>query len=124
MSNVVASPSKTSEPELRCHALQHSINAHAITNENQLLKVGMRTQSGSAGWFYPDLDGAANTLFASGISFCGLNGNVTKQELNLLQFASRSVASRPQVWTTRRTKILRYSTLPVANRRLTILSMF
>jgi hypothetical protein len=36
-------------------------------------------------WFYPDLviDGTADALFASEVSFCGLNGNVTEQKLDL-----------------------------------------
>jgi len=48
----------------------------------------------SAGWLYPDLliDGTANPPFASEVSFRGLNGNVTEQELDLLEFAACRVA--------------------------------
>jgi hypothetical protein len=43
---------------------------------------------------YPDfvIDGTLNPLFATEISLGCLNRNVTKQELDLLQFASGGVA--------------------------------
>jgi hypothetical protein len=43
---------------------------------------------------YPDfvIDGTVNPLFATEISFRRLSRNVTEQELDLLQFASRGVA--------------------------------
>jgi len=42
----------------------------------------------SSRWLYPNLviDGTANALFASEVTFRGLNGNVAKQKLDLLQF--------------------------------------
>ncbi len=48
----------------------------------------------SSRWFYSDfvIDGTLNPLFATEISFGGLNRNVTEQKLDLLQFASGSVA--------------------------------
>jgi hypothetical protein len=48
----------------------------------------------SARWFYSDfvVDGILNPLFATEITFGGLNRNVTEQKLDLLQFASGGVA--------------------------------
>ena len=48
----------------------------------------------SSRWFYSDfvVDSILNPLFATEISFGGLNRNVTKQKLDLLQFASGGVA--------------------------------
>ena len=37
------------------------------------------------------IDGTLNPLFATEISFCCLNRNVTEQKLDLLQFASGGV---------------------------------
>jgi hypothetical protein len=51
-------------------------------------------RSRSVRWFYSDfvIDGTLNPLFATEISFGGLNRNVTEQKLDLLQFAARGVA--------------------------------
>jgi hypothetical protein len=48
----------------------------------------------SVRWFYSDfvIDGTLNPLFATEISFGGLNRNVTEQKLDLLQFASGGIA--------------------------------
>lgn len=45
-------------------------------------QIGRRT---SSRWLYPDLviDGTANALFAFEVSFCGLNGHVPEQKLDL-----------------------------------------
>ena len=47
-----------------------------------------------AWWLYSDfvVDGTLNPLFATEISFGCLNRNVTKQQLDLLQFASGGLA--------------------------------
>ena len=55
----------------------------------------MLTQSGqSVRRLYPDfvVDGTANPLFAAQISFSGLDGKMTEQKLDLLQFTSCRVA--------------------------------
>jgi hypothetical protein len=48
----------------------------------------------SVRWLYSDfvVDSTLNPLFAAQISFGRLNGNVPKQKLDLLQFASSRVA--------------------------------
>jgi hypothetical protein len=96
---------ETSRSDMASAGCYHKANRSIRNVSYNFRIVGNGDRDPSAGRFYPDLviDGTANALFASEASFCGLNGNVTEQKLDLFEFASGGM-TKPSTGSASRTR--------------------